>query len=277
MIRTGILKSWYAESVNFMVVLTFLCKMFHMCIPAVVTLVLYELFLPYIQLGKRSILMWISVCNISITTETLLLGTTAKSLAQSCLHSPFGYVDALMRAPHPVFVALSWTFQYVHVSLTEEHRTGCSVPSVASPMLSRGAASSPLSGCQHSSWCSPGYHLPSLLQGHVSGSWAMWCPSGHPFPFLARLLSSCAAPTVHKCLELFLPKGRTWRFPFLNYMRLLSACPGLSWWQHSSFSPSAAPPSLISSAALLRVCSLSHYSDAAADLPKKKTVITFSK
>lgn len=76
-----------------MVVLTFLCKMFHMCIPAVVTLVLYELFLPYIQWGKRSVLMWISVCNISITTEILPLGTTEKSLAQSCLHPPFGYVD----------------------------------------------------------------------------------------------------------------------------------------------------------------------------------------
>lgn len=101
MIHTGILKSWYAESVNFMVVLTFLCKMFHMCIPAVVTLVLYELFLLYIQLGKRSILMWVSVCNISVTTETLLLGTTAKNLAWSCLHSPFGHVDALMRSPHP--------------------------------------------------------------------------------------------------------------------------------------------------------------------------------
>lgn len=176
MIHTGILKSWYAESVNFMVVLTFLCKMFHMCIPAVVTLVLYELFLLYIQLGKRSILMRISVCNISITTETLLLGTTAKNLARSCLHSPFGHVDALMRSPHPDFVALSWTLQYVHVFLTEEHRTGCNVPGVASPMLGRGAASSPLSGCQHSSRCSPGYHLPSLLQGHVSGSWAMWCP-----------------------------------------------------------------------------------------------------
>lgn len=93
MIHTVILKSWYVESVNFTVVLTFPCKIFHMCIPAVVTLVLYELFMPYMQLGKRSVLMWIQVCNISITTETLPLGTTAKSLAQSCLHPPFGYIQ----------------------------------------------------------------------------------------------------------------------------------------------------------------------------------------
>lgn len=63
MIHTGILKSWYVKSVNSMVVLTFLCKRFYMCIPAVLTLVFYELFLPYIQLGKRSVLVWISVCN----------------------------------------------------------------------------------------------------------------------------------------------------------------------------------------------------------------------
>lgn len=93
MIHTGILKSWYVESVSFMVVLTFLCKMFHMCIPAVVTLLLYELLLPYIQQGKRSVLVCISVCNISITAEILPLGTTEESLAQSCLHPPFGDVD----------------------------------------------------------------------------------------------------------------------------------------------------------------------------------------
>lgn len=119
MIHTGILRSWYVESVNFMVVLTFLSKMFHMCFPAVVTLVLYELFLPYIQLGKKSVLMWISVCNISTTAETLPLGTTAKSLAQSCLHPPFGFVVISVRTPPPTPLIqslnyLCWTLQYVH-------------------------------------------------------------------------------------------------------------------------------------------------------------------
>ncbi|KAK4810782.1 hypothetical protein QYF61_008754, partial [Mycteria americana] len=44
-----------------------------------------------------------------------------------------------------------------------------------------------------------------------------------PRSFSARLLSSWVAPSIYWCLGLFLPKCRTWHFPWLNCMRFLSA------------------------------------------------------
>lgn len=284
MIHTGILKSWYVESVNFMVVLTFLCKMFHMCFPAVVTLVLYELFLPYIQLGKKvcpdvdfsmqhqhnnrnsasghhckepgSVLFAPSLWVCRYTDEVPHPSPLIQSLDYLC--GPL--LDSSVCPCLSYWGAQNW-MQNSSCGLTNAEERGSITSVVWLPAPSK---------------CSPGYHLPSLLQGHIFGSWSMWCPSGHPSPFLARLLSSCAASSEHRYLELFLPRGRTWCFLFLNYTRFLSACPGFSRWQHSSFGPSAAPHSLVSSATLLRVYSLPHYADATVDLPKEKAVI-FSK
>lgn len=55
------------------------------------------------------------------------------------------------------------SLQYVHVSLTEECRTKCNAPGMASPVLSRGAASPP-------STCWQNWHL--LLQPRIPSAFS---------------------------------------------------------------------------------------------------------
>ena len=82
-------------------------------------------------------------------------------------------------------------------SCTGEPRTGHSTPGVASPGLSRGGGSPPLTCWQHSSECTPGYRWPSWPQGHIAESWSASCLPGLPCPSL-QSCSPARQPPINK-------------------------------------------------------------------------------
>ena len=128
----------------------------------------------------------------------LSLSTTEKSLAPSSLHPPLRYLYTLVRSPWafsspgwtvpalsafphsgdaPVHSSSSWSFaghSSRSMSLFLTLRTPELDPALqvwSHQCLSRGGGPPPSTCWQCFAWCSPGYHLPPLLQGPTAGSW----------------------------------------------------------------------------------------------------------
>lgn len=104
-----------------------------------------------------------------------------------------------------------------------------------------------------------GHHWPFLQEGCVAGSCSRWWPPGPPSHFLPSCFPAGWPPSLYRCLGLFLPRYRTCYFPLLNVKRFLPAhlsslsrslC--MAAWPSGT---STIPPSFLSSADLLQVCS----------------------
>ena len=67
---------------------------------------------------------------------------------------------------------------------TWEPRIRHSTPSDSTVLTKLSRELPPLTCWQYFAYCSPGYHQPSLLEGHISGSYSAWCPPGCPGHFL---------------------------------------------------------------------------------------------
>ena len=90
-----------------------------------------------------------------------------------------------------------------------------------------------------------------------------------PRSLCTELLSSRSAPSLYWCMGLFFPRCRTLHLPLLNLIRFLSAqLSSLSsshWMAAQPSGVSTTPPSLVSSANLLRV----HSNPSSRSLMKK--------
>lgn len=101
-----------------------------------------------------------------------------------------------MRSLHPSSLIISracrWTLQYVHVFLTEERRTRCSIPGVASPMLSRGL-----------------HHLPCLAASTppnaAQDTMCLLCCRGTFLPHGRCDVHQCAVPFLPGCFPAVQP------------------------------------------------------------------------
>ena len=156
--------------------------------------------------SDRSLLCF-SLCALPLV---LPLGTTEKSLALSSLHPPYRWLYTLIRSPQ-AFSSPGWRvpalsfssgemlqsltrlggpsldcLQYAHVCLVLVSPALDPAPQMCLTSVEQRAQITSLDLRQLSSWCSPGYYSPSLLQDHVAG----WCSTSSPQRRLSPLLQS---------------------------------------------------------------------------------------